>query len=221
MLSSIEKLFVVTLLLDISTGRKSLNHNNSWNETTSVSATDDIWMNAMSKEEVDQLSRMSSTEELCGRRPWTNIINHQELYQDNISQGFSGHPYGPQRGKTNSRVKRIVDGMAANFGEWPWQVYIKTRLWCGGSLINNEWVITAAHCVRFLEDISRIVVILGDLNLVTTSGIIFKSINFLLKEIIIFQSHMIVLQGGFQEYSFIQNTNPKYPTNYIPTTLLC
>ena len=135
---------------------------------------DDIWMKTMSKDEVDQLTRKSTTEDLCGRRPWTNIVNHQKLYKDSISQGFSGNPYGHQSNNTNSRVKRIVDGVAANFGEWPWQVFIKTRRFCGGSLINNVWVITAAHCVRSLEDISEIFVILGEPNLLTTSGLVKK-----------------------------------------------
>ena len=52
------------------------------------------------------------------------------------------------------RTKRVVGGKDASFGKWPWQVLIEEASWlglnsqikCGGVLINNRFVLTAAHC---------------------------------------------------------------------------
>ncbi|NXO03798.1 CTRL protease, partial [Rhinopomastus cyanomelas] len=45
--------------------------------------------------------------------------------------------------------ERIINGQNAVPGSWPWQVSLQTRTgshFCGGSLINEYWVVTAAHC---------------------------------------------------------------------------
>ena len=45
----------------------------------------------------------------------------------------------------------IINGQWAARGAWPWQVMLKLygRFRCGGSLINNRWVVTAAHCIMY------------------------------------------------------------------------
>ncbi|XP_043563035.1 chymotrypsinogen A-like [Chiloscyllium plagiosum] len=58
---------------------------------------------------------------------------------------------------------RIVNGENAVPGSWPWQVSLQQNTgfhFCGGSLINENWVVTAAHC----SVSTRHLVIIGDYN---------------------------------------------------------
>lgn len=51
--------------------------------------------------------------------------------------------------RLNDPPNKIVGGTQAAVGDWPWQgaVLFNNRQGCGASLINSQWVITAAHCV--------------------------------------------------------------------------
>lgn len=46
-------------------------------------------------------------------------------------------------------ITRIVGGESANFATWSWMVSISinNENLCGGSIISNSWILTAAHCV--------------------------------------------------------------------------
>ena len=47
-----------------------------------------------------------------------------------------------------NRIIRIVGGTETEVNEYPWQARLEKNgdLWCGGSLLNSKWVLSAAHC---------------------------------------------------------------------------
>ncbi|XP_074864873.1 chymotrypsinogen 2-like [Carettochelys insculpta] len=49
----------------------------------------------------------------------------------------------------SSSYTRIVNGETVVPGSWPWQVSLQDNTgfhFCGGSLVSEDWVVTAAHC---------------------------------------------------------------------------
>ena len=125
----------------------------------------DDWLTKLTKQEVEDRINSSSTKDLCGRRPWTNIEDFHKVYPKGHPQGFSGIPYGPSQSSYQGRNGRIVSGISANYGEWPWQIFLYAdHVHCGGSLISEEWVVTAAHCIEHVDTVEDIQVSLGDYN---------------------------------------------------------
>ncbi|XP_055327372.1 transmembrane protease serine 9-like [Paramacrobiotus metropolitanus] len=60
--------------------------------------------------------------------------------------------------KHNRFIDKIVGGTVAEKGSWPWQIHLArtvsflglfntTTFGCGGTIIDQQWIITAAHCV--------------------------------------------------------------------------
>ncbi|XP_069463802.1 plasminogen [Ambystoma mexicanum] len=46
---------------------------------------------------------------------------------------------------------RIVGGCVSNPHSWPWQISLRTSFnmhFCGGTLISDQWVVTATHCLE-------------------------------------------------------------------------
>uniref|UniRef100_A0A8C5WSE8 Peptidase S1 domain-containing protein n=1 Tax=Laticauda laticaudata TaxID=8630 RepID=A0A8C5WSE8_LATLA len=66
--------------------------------------------------------------------------------------------------KVISSHSHIVGGMVALLGAHPYlaALYIEEQF-CGGSLIDSCWILTAAHCLEFRPDVCRISVVLGQI----------------------------------------------------------
>ena len=82
-----------------------------------------------------------------------------------------------------------MDGQTARPHSWPWQVQLRRAgsgsHFCGGSLISDQWVLTAAHCV-YNRDSSFLTVRLGWFYIVNKFNIIHKYQNVSLLDNFIF-----------------------------------
>ncbi|XP_056130468.1 chymotrypsin-C-like [Lampris incognitus] len=76
-------------------------------------------------------------------------------------------------------VTRVVGGQDVRPHSWPWQIslqYNRQGQWrhtCGGTLISDQWVVTAAHCISSGKEYR---VVMGKHNLTATEeGVVFAS----------------------------------------------
>ncbi|KAG7188818.1 hypothetical protein KM043_008427 [Ampulex compressa] len=66
---------------------------------------------------------------------------------------------------------RIAGGSEARVGEYPWQVSLQwgyvlgTSHFCGGTILNNNWILTAGHCALAVPSYGNLVVKAGKHNI--------------------------------------------------------
>jgi len=79
------------------------------------------------------------TSQKCGGRGRMNVYTAESCYCG-LAQ------------RTRRNGFRIVDGKETEVNEYPWQVGIVNKdenyIGCGGSVISDQWVLTAAHCTE-------------------------------------------------------------------------
>jgi len=82
--------------------------------------------------------------------------------------------YGRKQTGNQESGDYIINGQPADNNEYPWMVLLLTKAivdpiepLCGGSLISNQWILTAAHCFKKGFKASDIQVVLGLDNLLS------------------------------------------------------
>ncbi|XP_015602365.1 chymotrypsin-1 [Cephus cinctus] len=79
-----------------------------------------------------------------------------------------------------SLLSRIVGGTTAKISDFPYQVSIRISGFhiCGGSILNNRWLLTAAHCIVKYKP-ADITLVVGT-NYLSTGGIAYKANSIIL-----------------------------------------
>ena len=85
------------------------------------------------------------------------IIDRTEPEEPSDIWHLKQEPFCGQSGP--QQTSRIVGGSKAKLGQFPWQAQILTvkppndtpTFTCGGSLISDELILTAAHCIHYTD----------------------------------------------------------------------
>ncbi|XP_059142662.1 neurotrypsin-like [Physella acuta] len=104
----------------------------------------------------------------CGNRPFDHkdVFNHTR-----VSRSASHiHPHGLPVSGEGYHSSKIIGGRVSTHGSVPWQarlslVYSSNHVFhrCGGVVIGEHWVLTAAHCIGNARE-SQFRVVVGDHN---------------------------------------------------------
>ncbi|ROL52489.1 Plasminogen [Anabarilius grahami] len=102
---------------------------------------------------------------------WSSMIPHQHASftpETHPDKGLESNVDSLKCGQPSVKPKRcfgrIVGGCISKPHSWPWQISLRTRTkihFCGGTLIDAQWVLTAAHCLERSDSPSAYKIFLG------------------------------------------------------------
>lgn len=77
------------------------------------------------------------------------LFNDEPIMLINSDIGPGDHFFPFFTGIKDDEHGKITGGTNAEISDFPWQVYLDAGdFTCGGSIISNNWIITAAHCTK-------------------------------------------------------------------------
>ena len=94
---------------------------------------------------------------------------------------------------------RIIGGQNAREGTWAWIVAlrVRNRFYCAGSILSNDWILTAAHCLSFLDDFQTHVIRINPSEITVHAGSIHLREETQVRRVV-----KIILHPNFDEPTF-------------------
>ncbi|CAH1794826.1 unnamed protein product [Owenia fusiformis] len=89
--------------------------------------------------------------------PTTTQITYSTRHPASTTQ-FPDHKCGTPAIQQNLAQNRIVGGVEAKPGSWPWvvSIHLDNSHICGATLIHPQWLLTAAHCFDSVRALDRL-----------------------------------------------------------------
>uniref|UniRef100_A0A8C6ULW8 Zgc:92313 n=1 Tax=Neogobius melanostomus TaxID=47308 RepID=A0A8C6ULW8_9GOBI len=112
-------------------------------------------------------------------------------------------------GRPPAAETRIVGGVDATAGKWPWQTSSSGHV-CGGSIIAKDWVLSAAHCFPNPSDLGSFTIYVGRHKL---NGLNYHESSHRVRQIVIADGYTEPHSG--RDVALVQLSTPVTWSDYV------